>query len=140
MWKVLLYTLDDSITAWALRTFESLEGPNRKRRLSLGAVAGVLMTVAMWWVHLANPSIIFGHSGFLSKFECVLLLAPPFLASVSFGFLLFPEVEESISTSSGPMSGYLQRVKADTRWRIIVTSGALSAANLLCMMFTSRQV
>jgi len=64
----------------------------------------------------------------------------PFLAGVSIGYFLFPEIEKPIATGPGPMSGYMQREKAETRWKIIVTAGMLSAVNMFCMIFTSRSV
>lgn len=93
--------------------------------------------MAMWWVHLRNPTLFFSHQGPLHGLFPVLALFPPFLAAVSFGYLLFPEIAKPSLTRSGPMSGYLQSEKAEKKWKLIVTAGALSALNLLCMLFTS---
>ena len=124
----------------ALGSFEAVEATKRRSTRILAAAGAVLITTGMWLVHLSNPSLIFDHHGALGELVYVLVLIPPFLAGVSIGYLLFPEIEKPIATGPGPMSGYLQREKAEKRWKIIVTAGMLSAVNLFCMLFTSRSV
>ena len=128
------------VAALALGSFETLEAAKRRSTRILAAAAAVLITAGMWLVHLSNPSLTFGHHGALGELVYVLVLGPPFLAGVSIGYLLFPEIEKPIPTGPGPMSGYMQREKAETRWKIIVTAGMLSAVNMFCMIFTSRSV
>ena len=128
------------VAALAFGSFEALEATKRRSTRILAAAAAVLITTGMWLVHLSNSSLIFGHHGALGELVYVLVLIPPFLAGVSIGYLLFPEIEKPIATGPGPMSGYLQREKAEKRWKIIVTAGMLSAVNLFCMLFTTRSV
>jgi hypothetical protein len=118
--------------------FEVLEANNEGKVRAFAAIGGVLGTIGIWLVHLGHPSLLFGFHGAVGECIMVLLLAPPFVTGVSIGYLVFPTVNKPIEHASGPMSGYLQRERADKRWKIIVGAGMASAANLLCMILTSR--
>ena len=98
----------------------------------------MITTIALWWLHLKTPSLLFNHHEPIRELVYIFVLTPPFLTVVTLGYLFFSEIDEKSVTVSGPMSGYLQGEKAGKRWKIIVTAGAMSVTNLLLMLATSR--
>lgn len=131
--------IDRFASAVASRSLEAIETADRSTR-TLGVIAGILTTLSIWWVDLKTPSLLFNHHEPLQELVYVLLRAPPFVAVVSLGYVLFPSLEKITGTGSGPISGYLQIEKSEKRWKIIVAAGAVSVANLLCMMFSNHHV
>ncbi len=66
-----------------------------------------------------------------------MVLAPPFLTVISIAYFLFPETNISPKSTPGLLSALLQRERNDKRWKIMITAGIVSAANLMLMIFRS---
>jgi hypothetical protein len=95
------------------------------------ALAGTLVTVGMWLVHLRYPYLLFG----LGFFGAVVIV-PPFFTVMSLGYLFFPDITVASDDEPGPMDGYMRQVQGDRRWKITVFAAAAGAANLLFMWST----
>ena len=122
-----------------LRVLDLLEAENRPTVRILQTVLGLLTTILIWSVHLTYPSLLFSHQEHLGDIVYPLVLAPPFVATFGIERLLWPGVVRPDAQSSGPMSGYLQMQKSERRRKFLFAAALVSAINLLCMMFTSRQ-
>ncbi|HXW15966.1 MAG TPA: hypothetical protein VEN79_15780 [Terriglobia bacterium] len=122
-----------------LRVLDLLEAENRPTARILQTVLGLLTTILTWSVHLTYPFLLFSHQEHLGEIVYPLVLAPTFVAIYSVECLLWPDIAKSDPAQSGPMSGYLQLEKTKKRRNFFFVAAFLSAVNLLCMMFTSRQ-
>ena len=118
-------------------SWDALDSNDQKKARLLTATVGALSTVFMWSMNLGHPSILGGRNGIVGTFIIVLVLAAPFATVVSVAYLVFPDSRSS-EKAYGPMSGYLQRERNDKRWKVMVTAGMISAANLMCMMIASN--
>ena len=134
-------SLDRSLTSWMVSWFQALEeNPQRKTRI-FAAIAGILVTIGMWLVHLTYPYIFQEVSDSQSNlaFWCLFaaVVAPPFVVGYSIGSLVCPEANDPASEESGPMSGYFYRERANRKWRILIVAGMVGGLNFLLMLVTS---
>ena len=113
-----------------------LETDKRRHLLLLVALAGILGTIGLWWIHLSSPGLFDKVSN--NKISIVVIFAPPFFAALSFGHLMLPELKEGNEYESGPMSGYFYREKSNKRWKIVIAAVMIGALNFILMALTSR--
>jgi RsiW-degrading membrane proteinase PrsW (M82 family) len=117
-------------------SIDILETEKRRRLLLLVTLAGILVTIGLWWIHLSSPGLFDKVSN--NIFSMAVISAPPFLAALSFGHLMLPELKEGNEYESGPMSGYLYREKSNKRWKIVIAAVMIGALNYILMLLTSR--
>ena len=124
----------------AVSWFDALESNTEARtRLYTGGGAAVV-TIVMWVVHLLHPEIFnfFFQSDDFVKVCLGVVLAPPFVVAFSLGSFVYPQpVEPERTDISGPMSGYFYRERASRRWKLLIASGVIAAANFLLMLVTA---
>ena len=126
----------ERVTSWVLQV---LETDARKRIRVLTVVVAALVTIVMWAVHFRYPYLFkeLLHSKREIKFLSALVLAPPFVAAFSIGYLIYPQAAETANNESGPMSGYFYQRSADRKWKIAIAAGIVAAVNFLLMFITS---
>ncbi len=116
----------------------ALESNAHGKSQFLVACVGAVATLVLWWVHLSHPPV-FGDAflrGRISPMWLLIALAPPFIMTFGLANMLLLKPPSDTPTT-GPMSGYLYQQESDKKWKIAVTSGIASAANLLLMFVTA---
>jgi hypothetical protein len=116
---------------------ESLESGGARKRCLWVSVAGIVVNSAIWAIHINHPLLLLNSHRALSELVIVMVLAPPFLTVVSIAYFLFPGTNLSPKSSPGLLSTFLQRERNDKRWKIMITAGIVSVANLMLMILRS---
>ncbi len=120
------------------RLLDILESPDSKRTRICVSTAAMVLTLAMWGIHLKYPSLLVSLHGAAEKLVFVLVLAPPYLAIVSIGYFILPGIHKQSMKNQGPMLTCLQPDSAARRWKIAIAAGIVSIANYFLMLITSH--
>lgn len=115
-----------------------VEADGGKKRKLIIATLGIVATFSMWLLHRHYPSYLFKSHGELSVLVIVVVLAPPFVTTLSVCQLLFPSDLISGKMKPGLLTAHIQREQANKRWKIMIAAGVVSAINLLLMILLVR--
>ena len=125
----------------ALKLFQAFEANTQSKTHVLAVVAGMLVTIAMWFVHLSYPYIfqdaLETRNKLVVLFSFGVIFAPPFAMGFGIGSLICSQANEPDEKESGPMSGYFYRERADKRWKILVVAAIVGAMNFVAMLVSS---
>ncbi|HEU4766825.1 MAG TPA: hypothetical protein VFS77_05600 [Pyrinomonadaceae bacterium] len=121
-------------------SFEALENSKTRARV-LVAAGGLIATIVLWAVHLSFPHIVQRLFESDRKFGMWLLFAafagPPFAAAFSIGSMIMRRSTESVEESSGPMSGYFYRERANKEWKLAIVAGLFGGMNFMLLVINS---
>ena len=132
-------SLENRATSWALSLFDALESPTQIRTRIFAAAGGILVTIAMWAVHLTYPDIFtyLLQTDDWGKLVLGFVLAPPFIVAFTVGSLLYRQAIEPVKNETGPMSAYFYQESATKRWKLLIVAALIAAVNFLLMLVTS---
>ena len=128
------------VTLLILSAWQHVEAENRRPVRILLAALGILTTIAIWVIHLAYPSVLpfLVEQQGLSNFAAfAAMLAPPIVAAYNMECLLWPKAMKPDPVPPGPLSGFLQLLRSETRRKFVFLAAALGVISMVCMVITS---
>lgn len=78
-------------------------------------------------------------SKILMWFLFAVIIAPPFAVAYSLGSVVSRRSGPPAHDTSGPMSGYFYRERANKEWKLLMLAGIAGGLNFLLMIITSRE-
>jgi hypothetical protein len=135
-------SLEEHGNSWALSAVDALESRNQRKTRALIAAGGIVATIGIWLAHWFYPYVLDNlvqlQSKLLFLFAFAAVMAPPFAAAFSIFSIIFPQANEPVKNDAEPMSAYLYRERADTKWKIVFAAALIGAVNFLLLLITSE--